>query len=94
MKFLVELARTTAVVLNRNIQQQIITLHFQSSTRCFSVNKSISNSPLPPDWGKARKGSGNKKLQLPSHLNTADPKIEEILAPLRASVREQVISFD
>ena len=93
MKFLVQLARTTAVVLNRNIQQQIIRLHFQCSTRCFSVNKNISNSPLPPDWGRAKKGSGNKKLQVPTHLNTADPKTEEILAPLRASVREQVITL-
>jgi len=59
----------------------------------FSVNNNISYLLLPTHWGKANKGSQNKKLPVSVDLNMADPKIEEILAPLRASVREQVITL-
>lgn len=45
--------------------------------------------PATPDWG-SKKFKTKKKLQVLSYM-MADPKMEEILAPLRASVKEQVI---
>ena len=57
------------------------------------MNNNNSYLLLPTDWGQAKKSLQNKKLQLCIVLNMADPKIEEILAPLRASVREQVITL-
>ena len=49
-------------------------------------------SPLPVDWGKLKKNRKNLNLKVSSQI-MADPKIEEILAPLRASVRQQVIDL-
>lgn len=44
-------------------------------------------SPLPSGWG-SKKNKKPKTLQLFNIM--ADPKAEEILAPLRAAVKEQV----
>jgi len=41
-----------------------------------------------PDWG-SKKHKIKKRLHISSDI-MADPKIEEILAPLRAAVKEQV----
>ena len=53
--------------------------HICVSTRQFS--------PLPSGWG-SKKNKKPKTLQLFNIM--ADPKTEEILAPLRAAVKEQV----
>ena len=41
-----------------------------------------------PDWG-SKKHKIKKRLHISSDI-MADPKVEEILAPLRAAVKEQV----
>lgn len=48
---------------------------------------SVAKFALAPGWGS--KLSARKKLKR-SELYVMDPKSEEILAPLRASVKEQV----
>jgi len=50
---------------------------------------SVSNSSLKSfQWGHNKK---NRKLKIPTtEWIMADPKVEEILAPLRAAVKEQV----
>lgn len=53
--------------------------------RSFTVNNSVNYQ----QWGKNKKHR-NVKLQL-YFDSMADPQIEEVLAPLRANVKEQVI---
>lgn len=48
-----------------------------------SSSKSLGN------WGSKKKSKRNLQIKLP-FINMGDPKSEEILAPLRASVKEQV----
>lgn len=47
---------------------------------------------LNSNWG-SKKSHRNIKLQLLNLREMADPKIEEILAPLREHVKEQVSQF-
>lgn len=56
----------------------------------FSVNRNITLLPVCcHQWGSKKQ---HRKIKLHFSIDTmADPKIEEILAPLRASVKEQVI---
>jgi glycyl-tRNA synthetase len=93
MKYLFDLASSTAVVLNRKFQQLAVTQHSQAFVKYFSVNYDISQSSLSSDWGKVEKGSHNKKLQVSTHLNMADSKIKETPAPLPTSVRNQVLGI-
>lgn len=62
--------------------------------RSLSVSPPLC-TPLPVNWGqsakKTKKKAPKKLFQLDPTM--ADPKIEEILAPLRATVREQVVHF-
>ena len=93
MKYLVNLASSTSVVLNRMFQQLAVTQHPQAFVRYFSVINDISQSPLSSDWGKVEKCSYHKKLQVSTHLNMTDSQIKETRVPLPISVRNQVFAI-
>lgn len=57
-------------------------------TRVFSLSHKVCKVK-DPNWG-SKKQHRNVKLQLLQYQKMADPKIEEILAPLRQNVKEQV----
>lgn len=59
------------------------------TTSIYSVNfKQFSQSFSLNQWGKNKK---HRTVKLQWYIDTmADPKVEEILAPLRANVKEQV----
>lgn len=63
---------------------EIAPLSVTVTNRSFSLNSFVASS----NWG-TKKPHRKVKLQVPIDI-MADPKIEEILAPLRASVKEQV----
>lgn len=67
-----------------NINQNLI----KTPTRVVSLSHQIFYSKTS-DWG-SKKAHRNVKLRLLEYQTMADPKIEEILAPLRQSVKEQV----
>lgn len=58
----------------------------KTATRVFSVthHKSFSSES---NWGTNKK---HRKVKIADYLNMSDPKIEEVLAPLRQQVKEQV----
>lgn len=61
--------------------------HLKQKARNFSVT--FSQFKTNPDWG-SKKAHRNIKIQQLLLQEMSDPKIEEILAPLRAAVKEQV----
>lgn len=61
------------------------------SARHFSVTFNSFNSKKH-EWG-SKKAHRNVKIQQLLLQEMADPKTEEILAPLRAAVKEQVRDF-
>lgn len=62
--------------------------HLKTPTRVFSLSHQVCQANNP-EWGKNKKHR-KVDLQLLEHQKMADPKIEEILAPLRKFVKEQV----
>lgn len=85
------------------LQSFVVRLVFKSSSSFHQPRKILSYHLLStrtltaasfvkfqkqPDWG-SKKHKIKKRLRISSDI-MADPKIEEILAPLRAAVKEQV----
>jgi tRNA U34 2-thiouridine synthase MnmA/TrmU len=58
-------------------------------TRDFSLTREYFKNNQNTNWG-SKKAHRNVKVQSLLIQEMADPKIEEILAPLRAAVKEQV----
>lgn len=69
------------------IHWNIIQNHTKTQARVISLTH--QTKAANPDWG-SKKSHRKVKLKLFDHQKMADPKIEEILAPLRTSVKEQV----
>lgn len=67
-----------------NINQNIL----KTPTRVFSLSHKVCDSNKS-EWGSKKKHR-KVNLQLLEYQKMSDPKIEEILAPLRHSVKEQV----
>jgi hypothetical protein len=62
--------------------------HIKTSTRVLSFAHQLKSSDKS-QWG-SKKAHRKVKLQISDYQSMADPKIEEVLAPLRQSVKEQV----
>ena len=60
-----------------------------SAARRLHFQPPLYKTKAAPNWGST-KYKNKKVLQLQTHYMMADPKTEEILAPLRAAVKEQV----
>lgn len=52
--------------------------------------KSVATTAYLLDFSRWGTKKANRKLKIHLALDMADPKIEEVLAPLRTSVKEQV----
>ena len=65
---------------------------FLSFSRNLKVLSSLRSQLEAPAWG-SKKHKSKQKIKIQFINIMADPKIEEILAPFRASVKEQVISI-
>lgn len=77
-------------------ERQFSILHkslLQSNKPDESLTSSSSSSPaakgLPDNWGSKKKSRPQKPIKIVIEMAT-DEKVEEILAPLRAAVKEQV----
>lgn len=79
--------RTVSIVLSRKF------LSVNSKPLVYHLRKLQTLSPIRfyelPAWG-SKKHKNKQKLKIQFTHIMADPKIEEILAPFRASVKEQV----
>lgn len=75
------------VVKFSKIHWNIIQNHTKTQTRVISLTH--QNKKSNPEWGSKK---GHRKIILKLNLEqlTADPKTEEILAPFREAVKEQV----
>jgi len=63
--------------------------HFIQNTRHLSITFQYFNKKAQQGWG-SKKSHRSIKIQQILLQEMADPKTEEILAPLRAKVKEQV----
>lgn len=82
------IVRTASVVFSRKllcVNQKTPFIHL----RKLRVDTHWRSQTVPA-WG-SKKHTKKQKIKLQSINIMADPKIEEILAPFRASVKEQVI---
>lgn len=76
------------IVKNSKFLSKISLLYTKTQVRKVSLNHQLCNSNKP-EWG-SKKAHRTVKLQLLEHQKMTNPKIEEILAPLRQIVKEQV----
>lgn len=86
MKVLLRLFRP--IVKFREILWSVELKHSKTPARDFSLTQQ-RNYTQNSDWG-SKKAHRKVKLKLFERKEMADPKIEEVLAPLRQRVKEQV----
>ena len=85
------IVRAAVVVLRRKSfhVKPLASVPFLRQFHLLPSARSQSNKPV---WG-SKIYKTRKFLKLQTHYMMADPKVEEILAPLRASVKEQVLQY-
>lgn len=88
MRFLLCSIRAACTVVSRkHVHSHTGAYSTFIQTRDFRLTSRLSGFEL---WGTAKK---HRKIKLHFQPDMTDPKIEEVLAPLRASVKEQVFAI-